>query len=295
MEHKNILALDVGGTAIKSALVKNSKIVKSFEFPSNAHLGGPHLLQNMFQVIERYSDYDVIGISTTGQVDSLNGSIVYANENVPNYTGTNLKEIITGRYHKPVFVENDVNAAALGECYYGAGKTESDFLCLTYGTGIGGAIIKNKQVYKGSSGSAGEFGHIITHPNDITCSCGQKGCYECYASATALVRRVSLEHPNLTNGRMIFEAFHQGDTSVMRLVDEWINEIVLGLVSLVHIFNPNLIVLGGGIMSQPYIIEAVDKKIHQNIMKSFSHVKIRAANLDNNAGIFGMVALIDKE
>lgn len=290
-----VLALDVGGTAIKSALVVDSNIEISYEFPSNAKLGGPHLLENIHKVINHYQDFDVIGISTTGQVDSENGCIIYANENVPNYTGTNLKKLLSEKYNKPVFVENDVNAAALGECFYGAGKSEDNFLCLTYGTGIGGAIIINNQIFKGAFGSAGEFGHIITHPNGATCSCGQKGCYEHSASTTALVRNISKQFPALNNGRIIFEEFHKGNDSIKGLIDEWIDEIVYGLVSLVHIFNPSLIVLGGGIMSQPYILEEIDKKVHEKIMSSFLQVKIRGAKLDNNAGIYGMVAIIENE
>lgn len=290
-----ILALDLGGTAIKSALVKDSKIITSFELPSQANLGAQYLIENMYSVIDHYhGEYDVIGISTTGQVDSETGTITYANENVPNYTGTNLKELISTKYKKQVYVENDVNAAALGECHYGAGVKHKDFLCITYGTGIGGAIIMNNTVYKGAYGSAGELGHIITHPQGNTCNCGQQGCYEIYASASALVKSAMTRNPNLTNGRLIFEEFNQGNKKIIQIVDQWIDEIIIGLVSLIHIFNPSLIVLGGGIMSQSYIINEINRKIQKKIMSNFQNVSICKAVLDNNAGIFGMVAMIEK-
>ena len=132
-----ILTLDVGGTEIKSALLSNEKIENYNESPSNGKLGGPYVLQNIINIIDSYQNhYDAIGISTAGQVDSEQGIIIYANDNIPNYTGTKLKEIIQNKYHKPVFIENDVNAAAIGEGALGAGKNERDFLCLTYGTGI---------------------------------------------------------------------------------------------------------------------------------------------------------------
>lgn len=286
-----ILALDVGGTALKSALVESSNIQKSNEFLSNGKLGGEFVLSNIFKAIEMYDDYDVIGISTTGQVNSEEGYIIYANENVPNYTGMRLKDIITQKYHKPVFIENDVNAAAIGEGFFGAAKAEKDFLCLTYGTGIGGAIVLNKEVYKGISGVAGEVGHILTHPNGLSCGCGQKGCYEQYASVTALVREAMAINPSLTNGKLIFQSLANGDTATKKIVDNWIDEIIYGLVTLIHTFNPSCIVLGGGIMKEVYIIDQINAKIQTKIMSSYSKVKIIPAQLGNNAGVFGMVSI----
>lgn len=289
----NILALDVGGTAIKSALINMGQILDSSECLSEAKLGGPQLVKNIMKTIDSYHNYDAISISSTGQVDSEKGCIIYANDNVPNYTGTKLSEIIREKYNKPVFLENDVNAAAIGEGFYGAGKGERDFLCLTYGTGIGGAIVFNGKIYKGNSGVAGEMGHMVTHINGLPCNCGQKGCYEQYASTTALLRNVMAYNKNINNGYQIFLELEKGNSKVKNIVDNWIDEILYGLINLVHIFNPSCIILGGGIMKQPYIIDLINEKLRHKIMDSFKDIKIVSAQLGNNAGVYGMAAIAE--
>lgn len=290
----NVLALDVGGTAIKSALILDGTIIESHEFPSDGKLGGPYVVQNMMNAVDSYDNYDVISISTTGQVDSENGLIIYANENVPNYTGTKLRELFEQKYKKPVFVENDVNAAAIGEGNYGAGKGEKDFLCLTYGTGIGGAIVIDHHVYKGSRGVAGEMGHIITHINGLPCSCGKRGCYEQYASTTALIRNTMSYDTRLDNGLAIFDAIRECNHTVKDMVDAWIDEIIYGLVTLIHIFNPSKIILGGGIMKQHYIVHVINDRIQEKLMDNFKNVLIVPAELGNNAGVFGMAAIAEQ-
>lgn len=296
MIHVNILALDIGGTAIKVATVSlDGTILASAEYPSEGKKGGPHILNKICEIISSHKDYDKIGISTTGQVDSTTGNIVFANENVPNYTGMELGKIIADKFGVPVAVENDVNAAALGEAHYGAGKEYSDFLCLTYGTGVGGAIIMGHEIYGGSKGVAGEFGHIITHPEGLMCGCGQKGCYEQYASTTALVRMCMAEDSKFENGRIIFEEMHKGNSRVQAIINNWIDEIVLGLRSLVHIFNPSCLILGGGILEQDYVIQEINSRLHHKIMPSYAGVVVRKALLGNNAGVLGATHLVLKQ
>lgn len=290
-----ILTLDVGGTAIKSALMNNGVMESPRETPSEAKQGGPVLLGNIQKVIDACESYDAIGISTTGQVDSEQGSIIYANENVPNYTGMRLKDILEEKYHKPVFVENDVNAAAIGEAYYGAAVGQKEFLCLTYGTGIGGAIIMDGKVYGGAKGVAGEMGHILVHPNGRECACGLKGCYEQYASCTALVRSSYEANPDWGSGRIIFKEFYAGKPQAEKIINDWIDEIMLGLVTLVHIFNPSCIVLGGGIMNEQYIIDRVNKLLKERIMPSYRCVEVKHAKLGNNAGLYGMLAVVEQK
>ena len=281
-----ILVFDIGGTSIKHSSCVDGNLFPVKETPTNAHLGGPHIIKTICSLIEQEENYDAIGISTAGQVNAKTGSIIYANKNIPDYTGIQIRQILEERFHVPVMVENDVNSAAMGEAIYGAGKSYDDFLCLTYGTGVGGAIIQQKQVFHGSSFSAAEFGAIVTHSEE---KIHQKdffdGCYERYASTTALIQRVKSYNPDWSNGRIIFE--HLDDPMVQTILDQWVDEIMLGLSSLTHIFNPSCIILGGGIMVQPLILQKIQEKIPQYIMPSFAHVKILPASLGNSAGLLG--------
>lgn len=282
-----IAVVDIGGTSIKSGIWEDDRITDIRETDTNAKLGGAHVMETVTGILKGYQNFQAVGISTAGQVDSCEGTILYANENIPGYTGTRIREIIEKEFSVPVAVENDVNSAAIGEGYYGAGKGHKDFLCLTYGTGVGGAIVMDGRIYSGAGYSAGEFGAIVTHPDarrpkeDIF-----SGCYERYASTTALVQLVKREYPEIKNGREIFARLDEPGIQIP--VEQWIGEIVFGLTTLVHIFNPALIILGGGIMEQSYVIDRVRTRLKAEIMSSFANVEILQAELGNKAGMLGV-------
>ena len=142
-----IAALDIGGTSIKSGIWDGSQASELKEWDTNASRGGEYLMERAKEILHTYGDFDAIGISTAGQVDSQNGKIHYANDNIPNYTGMEIRAVLEKEFGVPVAVENDVNAAALGELYFGAAQGSENFLCLTYGTGVGGAIVLNGGIY----------------------------------------------------------------------------------------------------------------------------------------------------
>ena len=284
-----IAALDIGGTSIKSGIWTGDLPKEVKEQDTGAKLGGAHVMEQAKKILRGYGSFDAIGISTAGQVDSVNGMIRYANENIPGYTGMNIRDILEKEFSVPVVVENDVNAAAIGESRFGAGRHMDNFLCITYGTGVGGAVILNGSLYRGSCFSAGEFGGILIHPEDRREGETFSGCYEKYASATALVDRGKQLDKSLNSGRKIFERLEE--PKVRELVDQWIDQIVYGLISLIHIFNPSGIVLGGGVMAQSYILEQVRKKTKKQIMSSFSQVTICQAQLGNQAGLLGAASL----
>lgn len=286
---KKIAALDIGGTSIKSGMWDGTELRDVREQDTNAKNGGRYVMERAKEILHSYHGFDAIGISTAGQVDSVKGCIRYANENIPGYTGMQVRDILQAEFHVPVAVENDVNAAATGEAQFGAGRDYDDFLCITYGTGVGGAIVMDKRVYSGSMFSAGEFGGILIHPEARRAGEPFSGCYEKYASTTALVRLAREYSEGLDNGRKIFSRL--GEPAVRLIVDSWIDEIVYGLISVIHIFNPSCIVLGGGVMAQPYIIEQVREKTRLEIMDSFRNVELKAAELGNRAGLLGAVHL----
>jgi len=288
-----ILVFDIGGTAIKHGVCIDDELVTISETPTNAKLGGRHIVDTIISLIEKEDGYDAIGISTAGQVNASEGYIIYANSNIPHYTGMQIRKELEERFHVPVAVENDVNSAALGEAIYGGGKDYESFLCLTYGTGVGGAIIEHKEVYHGSSFSAAEFGAIVTHSAEKkNGSDFFDGCYERYASTTALVQKAIAYDSSLCNGREIFK--NLDNPKVMEILDDWIDEILLGLSSLIHIFNPSCIILGGGIMTQPLVMEKIAAKKEKYIMPSFSHVELKPAALGNHAGVLGAHYLAKK-
>lgn len=279
-----ILALDIGGTAVKSGMFCDGRLTSFEEFPTQADLGAAVMMKNILDYILKQAP-DAVGISTSGQVDPTDGSIAFATDAMPGYTGFPVKQYIHDHTGLPVSVENDVNSAAIGEAHFGAAKGISDFLCLTIGTGIGGAIFINGKLYIGANGIAGEVGHMTTHLDGVSCNCGNKGCYEAYASTSALVRRAEKELGKKVTGRDLFAA--RAEAKVSSLFDEWADEVVAGLTSLTYSFNPQAIVLGGGMMSQPEIIALIREKYAQRVIPSFSRTEILSAELGNQAGIYG--------
>ena len=287
-----IMSLDVGGTAVKSGVYCDGTLEDVREYPTEAQKGGPHVVSMVKTIIKEYEkkhEFTGIGISTAGQVDSVKGRIIYANDNIPGYTGMEIKSIIEDRFGKPAAVINDVNAAALGEARYGAGQGEKDFICLTYGTGVGGAVFVKEKLYEGSSFSAGEAGAVVVHPEDRDPQSDIfSGCYERYASVTALVKRAQEYDSRLTNGRVIFRDLER--SGVRQIVEEWIREIVYGLTSLIHVLNPSCIILGGGVMEQEYVLKKIRELLGIHLMESYRKTTVKRALLGNCAGMYGAAA-----
>ncbi|MFA9464704.1 MAG: ROK family protein [Velocimicrobium sp.] len=287
-----IVVVDIGGTAIKSGVFDKGKVRQIKEEKTEAKRGAKAVFETVEAMIESYQSVDAIGICTTGQIDVEKGRVCFAGPNIPDYQGFEIKKTLVERFHVPVAVENDVNAAALGEAYFGAGVVVNDFLCLTYGTGIGGAIIQNKQLYRGKNFAAGEFGGLIIHPenrnqnNDDIFS----GCYERYASVTALVHAARKVDASIQNGRDVWEK--RNSLFVKEVLADWIQEISIGLVSLIHIFDPELVLLGGGMMEQSELILRIEEKIKEMIMDRYKGVQITSAQLGNLAGLYGMVRIL---
>lgn len=286
-----ILTFDIGGTNIKYALCDENFILSDrHTIPTEAHKGGQEIVNKIIAVVESYDEIDRVAISTAGQVDSENGIVVYSTDNIPYYTGMMVKKIIENKTNIATFVENDVNAFALGESEFGAGKGKRDFLCLTYGTGIGGALFLDGKLYKGMSSSAGEFGHMIIHSGGKQCTCGGEGCYECYASTRALLESVNNKNNTKLNAFEIFEKENFNKPEIRSVIDKWIDEMIVGLINIIYIFNPPLIILGGGIMNEDYVIDLIDRKIYNLLMENFRNVNIVRSRLGSDAAMLGVAS-----
>lgn len=295
-----VIGVDIGGTAVKYGLLDEKGVILELgEFPTEAEKGVENLFKNICKVIDKYLDDDILGIavSGTGQIDGTIGKVIGGNPIIPGWIGTNLVEKLEDRYKIPAVLENDVNCAALGEKWLGAGKESENFVCLTIGTGIGGGIILNGDIFRGDTYVAGEFGHIQIVKNGEECLCGKKGCYERYASATALVKMVKEKTGKTLNGKEIFELEKSGDSEIKEIVDRWIDYFTDGLSTIVYIFNPPLVVIGGGVTKQGEyllnrILVSLDLKLGVNYKKN---LKIKFAELGNNAGILGAEYLLLKK
>lgn len=287
-----LLGIDIGGTTIKTGLFNEyGECFLHKEIPTTSDVADETVLDHLIKEIANLSPFDAIGISVAGMIDAEAGVIVEGSVNIPGMDGITIKDILEKHFKVPVQIQNDVNAAALGENAFGVGKGHDDFLFLAYGTGIGGAIIHQSNLFSGQGSFAGEFGHMITHGNGRKCNCGMNGCYERYASTAALIREAEKLDPAYTNGRLLFEKFHAGDEQVEAVVSDWLDEIAIGLASLIHCFNPSTIIVGGGIMEQDVLINMIQERVDDMIFTSFKEVSILKASLGNKAGMLGAVSL----
>lgn len=284
-----ISTIDIGGTFIKSGIFKDGCISFTKSTPTESSKGTSCIMNTVCNLINSHGAIDAIGISTRGQVDFSHGVIIFDTPDViPDYTKTPIKQILEKRFSVPVTVENDVNCVAIGEGAYGAATKYADYLCLTFGTSIGGAIVMQKQLYHGSSYSAGEFG-MMTFPDLMDNN--SFFTYENYASVTKLVSMAMEYDKNLTDGQKIIDAIQ--DPFVSKIIDLWCKKVSVGLCSLIHIFNPPCIILGGGIMEQPEIINRIRKATLSSIAPGFEHVELLPAALGNMAGMIGAAHLVE--
>lgn len=285
-----VAALDFGGTAIKYGIWEAGQLTGLSERPSPTACARDVLVA-LLDIIRELGPVDAVGISTRGQVDAQ-GAILYDNGPVADYTGTPLQSLLERQLGVPVRVENDVNAAAWGEACLGAGKGFPDFLCLTYGTGIGGAIILNGQLHRGANRSAGEFGSMQLFSQKPAWQGFGGAYYENFASASALVEAAKAVDPTLTNGRAVCTRLE--DSAVAPVVEQWVSNVSFGLSTLIHIFNPGLIVLGGGILQSKELFHRIEVCTRTQLMPGFEVVQLKQAQLGNRAGLIGAALLAEQ-
>ena len=283
----NILAIDIGGTMIKYGLVSSDgKILSTEEIETEAEKGLENILNKIDNIFKGYKENNPVGIavSGTGQINGMIGKVIGGNPIIPNWIGTNLVKILEEKYNLPAVLENDVNCVALGEKWIGAGKDLSNFICLTIGTGIGGGIILNNQLFRGENFVAGEFGHTLI----------KKGEFEQFASTTALIRLVKEKTGKILNGKEIFDLEKKEIVEYQEVISEWIENLTDGLSSIVYCFNPANIILGGGVIGQgEALINRIKNSLFKKIGLQFKEkLNIIQAKLGNNAGMIGASYLL---
>ena len=283
----NILAIDIGGTMIKYGLVSSDgEILSTDKIETEAEKGLENILNKIDNIFKKYKENNPIGVavSGTGQINGMIGKVIGGNPIIPNWIGTNLVKILEEKYNLPIVLENDVNCVALGEKWIGAGKDLSNFICLTIGTGIGGGIILNNQLFRGENFVAGEFGHILI----------KKGEFEQFASTTALIRLVKERTGKTLNGKEIFDLEKKEIVEYQKVISEWIENLTDGLSSIVYCFNPANMILGGGVIEQGEpLINRIKNSLFKKIGPQFKEkLNIIQAKLGNNAGMIGASYLL---
>lgn len=251
-------------------------------------------------------DVDSVGVGCPGACNCETGVVEYScNLDFHNFPLCDRLSVALG---KNVYVENDANAAALGEVLAGAAQGAKSCVCITLGTGVGGGVIIDGKVYSGSNFAGTELGHTVIVADGETCTCGRKGCWETYASATALIRQTRTamaKHPESllwkiaptfesVNGRTAFDAMRAGDLVGQQVVDNYIRYIACGLVNMVNIFQPEVLCIGGGICNEgDTLLRPLEKYIvtERYSRHSTKQTRLCRAALGNDAGIIGAAAL----
>lgn len=283
---KKYVSIDIGGTAIKYGVINSEgQIVEKEQMPTEAWRGGPEILNKVIGIVETYKKiYTVSGIciSTAGMVDVEKGEIFYAAPLIPNYAGTKFKQVLEEKFQIPCEVENDVNCAGLAESVSGVAKQSKVTLCLTVGTGIGGCIIIQGKIFRGYSNSACEVGYMNMGDSD----------FQTLGAASILTKKVAerkKEPQERWNGYRIFEHAKKGDAVCCQAIDEMVDILGKGIANVCYVLNPEIIVLGGGIMAQQeFLKEKIEQSVKRYLVPSIAeNTKIAFAKHKNDAGMLG--------
>ncbi len=290
------IGVDIGGTKILSAIIDESgNIVKSLRVPSEGKEGRDKILSHLYEAIEGLISEDIvgIGIGTAGQVDPDSGTIVTATPNLKDWAGTPLKDIIEKKFGLPTYVDNDGNVAALGEWWAGGGRGARCLLCLTIGTGIGSGIVYEGKVFRGAKGVGAELGHMSIKYDGIRCNCGGIGCIEAYASGPALMKKLQEKGKLIATPDDVLRYAESGDTIVLEAIEEIGTLLGYAMVSFINIFNPDIILLSGGVSNLgDFLIRPIRKIVDTYALPGGRDVKITRATLGENAGVVGASALV---
>lgn len=306
------IGVDLGGTNISVGVVdEDFNIIGRGKTKTNSPRPAEEIFEDIAKCISMAADdagislddVNVIGVGTPGSVNDETGYIDYSNnlrfDKVP---AKQMLEELTG---KPCFFANDASCAALGELYAGAGKGCKNLIAITLGTGVGSGIVIDGKVFRGANSAGGEIGHTVINVNGAECTCGRKGCWESYASATALIaqtKQAMKENPESkmwncagndiesVNGRTAFDAMRMGDEAAKAVVDKYIYYVAVGIINVINVFQPDVLCVGGGICNEGETLLAPIRKyvVEERYSKyAQKQTEICKAQLGNDAGIIG--------
>ena len=315
-----VLGIDIGGSKILTAVFDSQgEILSSDESTTHAIKGSEAVIQSILDSAHRaleqakvaVSELTAIGIGAPG-ISNPETGILFTSPNLPGWHNIPLKDILQERLGKKTFLINDANAAALGEFYFGAARGTRNFIYITLSTGIGGGIIIDGKIYSGAIGAAGEVGHMTIDDNGPIWNCGNRGCWETLASGTALAREAKLRikegvrtsileyadgDVEKVTAQVIHSAAEQGDNLAKELIARTGYYVGVGLANLINIFNPELIIIGGGLSNigdmllQPALKTAGERAYKE----AFQAVRFASAELGRNSGVIGAAVFALRE
>jgi glucokinase len=303
-----VIGVDLGGTNMRTALLSpDGLILDRHKVSTHAAEGWKQVVARLVENIVRYQKIAIgkglnvaaAGVGAPGVIQMESG-IVVKSPNFPDWNNLPLKEVLEKALNVPVFIENDANAAALGERWLGAGRDINSMILLTLGTGVGGGIVLNKQIWQGADGMAGEIGHMTLIPDGRLCGCGNTGCLEMYASARGIVQsyREAVNSSGIAmvaelSSEQIYQAARDGEKVACKVMKDMGRMLGIGIANLINIFNPQMIVLGGGVKDAwQLFINATQEEVMRRAFKvPAERTKIVPSLLGDDAGMVGAAAV----
>lgn len=313
---KYYVGIDLGGTNIVAGVVnENYEIIAKASVKTNCPRPDREIADDMaataLNAIKNANltvdDIEWIGVGTPGIANSATGIIEYSNN--LKFANTPMVKYIQENINKPVFIENDANAAAYGEYVAGAAKGSNNAVCITLGTGVGGGIIIDGRIYSGSNFGGAEIGHTVIEVDGPQCTCGRKGCFEVFSSATGLIRmtkeamekdknsimwKMAEERGGKVSAKTSYDAMRAGDKAAKEVVDKFVKYLSAGITNVINIFQPDILCIGGGVCNEGDALllpvrEQVSKEVYTK--NSLKNTEIVIAKLGNDAGIIGAAFL----
>ena len=298
MAAPHAIGIDIGGTRLRAALVDRAgTLLARAETPTLAGEGPAAVIAQIARLVEQVGQGATgegiagAGVSSPGPIDTVRG-LALGVPTLKGWNGVPIADMIAEALDLPVTLENDGIAAANGEWRFGVGRGLTDFVYVTVSTGIGGGIVSGGRLLHGRMGMAGHIGHMTVMIGGERCSCGNAGCWEAYASGTAFARRIGRSGAAAQDPESVLAAARDGDPQAAGLVAEHGDYLGIGIASLLHLFSPQAVILGGGVSNGlDLLMPAIDRRVRLNAMPAFRDIPVIRAGLGENSGLVGAAAL----